>query len=242
MERVLSPVPRRRTVADMMTTRVHIAGPQTEFKLLVRLIEENRVSAIPVVDQMGVPIGIVSESDLLLKERRSEFASRDLVHVRRRRAQRAKADGRVASELMTSPAITVPPGATLAEAGRIMQESNVRRLVVVDDRGRIAGIVSRSDLLRVFLRSDDELRAEIVNLVLPAVLLVSARRPHVEVRSNVVTLSGQVDRRSDAEILVRLVGDVDGVVTVIDHTAYEWDDSVTTREPVLAVDKTRRTA
>ncbi len=104
----MSALPRHRTVSDVMTTRVHVASPLTPFKLLVRLIEENRVSAIPIVDQQGVPIGIVSESDLLLKERRHELEStQDLLHPRRRRHQRAKAEGVVAAEIMTSPPITV---------------------------------------------------------------------------------------------------------------------------------------
>jgi CBS domain-containing protein len=233
----LSTFPRRRTVADVMTTRVHIAGPQTPFKLLVRLIEENRVSAIPIVDQHGAPVGIVSESDLLLKERRSELEGQDLVHPRKRRELRAKADAIVASELMTSPPITLSADATLADAARMMQERNVRRLVVTDDRGRIAGIVSRSDLLQVFLRTDEELRLEIKDVLIPAVLPGVAAGPHVDVRWNVVTLSGEVDRRSDADILVRLAGEIDGVVSVVDRLIYRWDDTAAAREPALAADR-----
>jgi CBS domain-containing protein len=221
----MSSLPRRRTVGDVMTTSVHIAGPQTPFKLLVRLIEENRVSAIPIVDQQGMPIGIVSEADLLLKERRSELEHRDLAHVRKRREQRTKAQGVTASELMTSPALTVPATANLPEAARLMQERNVRRLVVVDAAGRIAGIVSRSDLLQVFLRTDEELRREVKEVLIPAVLLEAADGVHVEVRWNVVTLSGEVDRLSDARILARMAGDIDGVVSVNDHLTHRWDDT-----------------
>jgi CBS domain-containing protein len=232
----MSSLPRRRTVADVMTTRVHIAGPQTPFKLLVRLIEENRVSAIPIVDQQGVPVGIVSESDLLLKERRSELDAADLMHPRRRREQRAKADGVMASDLMTSPPIMIKTDTTLAEAARMMQEGNVRRLVVVDGRGRIAGIVSRSDLLQVFLRTDEELRLEIKDVLIPAVLPDADVAPRVDVRWNVVTLTGWVDRKSDAQILVRLAGDIDGVVAVVDRLTFRWDDSAASREPLLAAE------
>ena len=122
--------PRRRTVSDVMTKQVHVAGPLAPFKQLVRLIAENRVSAIPIVDQRGVPIGIVSESDLLLDER----------HV-------GRGGEAVASRFMTSPVITVGADASRTQAASLMRDRNVRRLVVVDDRGRIAGIVSRSDLL-----------------------------------------------------------------------------------------------
>jgi len=113
-----------------MTSQVHVARPLTPFKRLVQLIEENKISAVPIVDQQGVPVGIVSESDLLLKERR------DAAVV-------------VASEIMTTPPIMVRSGTTLPHASRLMQKRNVRRLVVVDERGKIVGIVSRSDLLQV---------------------------------------------------------------------------------------------
>ena len=222
----MSGVPRRWTVADVMTARVHVAGPLTPFKLLVRLIEENRVSAIPIVDVNGFPMGIVSESDLLLKERRHELESEpDLLHIRRRQKERAKAEGLVASDLMTTPPITVSSTIGLTVAARMMQVRNVRRLIVVDERGRIAGVVSRSDLLQVFLRTDEELRDEIIDRLVPA-LMPSADQPvGVDVRYNVVTLTGEVDRRSDADILARMTRELDGVVEVESQLTYKWDDS-----------------
>jgi CBS domain-containing protein len=123
-------LPHHRTVSDVMTRQVHVAGPQAPFKQLVRLIEENRVSSIPIVDQQGVPIGIVSESDLLLDEN----------HLKGPKDS-------IASKFMTSPVFTVAAHASRNQAARLMRARNVRRLVVVDERGRIAGIVSRSDLL-----------------------------------------------------------------------------------------------
>jgi CBS domain-containing protein len=233
--------PRHWTVSDVMTSRVHVAGPQAQFKLLVRLIEENRVSAIPIVDQQGVPVGIVSESDLLLKERRTELeSSRDLLHVRRRRLERAKAAGTVASDLMSRPAITVPSDTSLGEAARLMQERNVRRLVVVDQRGRIAGIVSRSDLLQVFLRTDEDLRQEIAGKVIPAVLMPPDDAVDVEVSWNVATLSGEVDRKSDAEILTRMTKELDGVVAVVDRLTYRWDDTAGVPAGPVSLDRTFR--
>jgi len=233
----MSGLPRRRTVADVMTARVHVAGPLTPFKLLVRLIQENRVSAIPIVDPNGIPVGIVSETDLLLKERRHEFETEpDLLHLRRRQRERAKADGQVASDLMTTPPITVTSTTDLKLAARLMQVRNVRRLIVVDERGRIAGVVSRSDLLQVFLRTDEELRDEIVDRLIPALMLSAEQAVGVDVRYNVVTLTGEVDRRSDAEILARMTRELDGVVEVVSQLTYKWDDSKPVREyaqPVL---------
>jgi len=233
----MSGLPRRRTVADVMTARVHVAGPLTPFKLLVRLIQENRVSAIPIVDPNGIPVGIVSETDLLLKERRHELETEpDLLHLRRRQRERAKADGQVASDLMTTPPITVTSTTDLKLAARLMQVRNVRRLIVVDERGRIAGVVSRSDLLQVFLRTDEELRDEIVDRLIPALMLSAEQAVGVDVRYNVVTLTGEVDRRSDAEILARMTRELDGVVEVVSQLTYKWDDSKPVREyaqPVL---------
>ena len=230
----MTSMPRHRTVSDVMTSRVHVAGPAAPFKLLVRLIEENRVSAIPIVDETGVPVGIVSESDLLLKERRLELeASRDLRHLQKGRRERAKAAGTMASDLMTAPAVTVAAEASLSDAARLMHESNVRRLVVVDARGRIAGIVSRSDLLQVFLRSDEELHEEIANKLVPAVLVSADHNVSVEVSWNIATLSGEVDRKSDARILLRLTQELDGVVGVVDRLSYRWDDAH--NAPVRAV-------
>ena len=209
-----------------MTRRVHVASPLTPFKLLVRLIEENRVSAIPIVDGQGIPVGLVSEADLLLKQRRTELADRhDIVHPFKQRHDAAKARGMVASELMSSPPITIAVDASLTAAARLMHELNVRRLIVVDERGKIAGIVSRSDILQLFLRTDEEVREDVVGHVIPSIFWPSPENLGVEVAWNVVTLTGEVDRRSDVEILSRMTRQVDGVVGVINHLGYRWDDT-----------------
>jgi CBS domain-containing protein len=213
-------------VADVMTVRVHVASPLTPFKLLVRLIEENRISAVPIVNMQGVPIGIVSESDLLLKERRGELESDGSpLHLWRRRLDKVKAEGVLAADLMTSPPITISADALITDAARQMQERSVRRLVVVDVRGRIAGIVSRSDLLQIFLRTDEDLREEVVDKIIPTILPSDADTIQVAVQSNVITLSGEVDRRSDADILARVTREMDGVVDVVNRLRFRWDDS-----------------
>lgn len=216
-----------------MTKRVHVASPMTPFKLLVRLIEENRISAIPIVDQSGVPVGLVSEGDLLFKERIEELeTSTDLLHLRRRHTERAKAEGLSAADVMTSPAITVGTDVRLADAARLMHERKVRQLVVVDDRSKIAGIVSRGDVLQVFLRTDDDLRGEIVDGVIPSLMFTSDDPIGVDVRHSVVTLVGEVDRKTDVEIVGRMARAVDGVVGVINGLTYRWDDTVRTALPV----------
>ena len=221
----MSGLPRRRAVVDVMTVRVHVASPQTPFKVLVRLIEENRISAVPIVDQAGRPVGVVSESDLLLKERLTELvATASPLRMWRERVDRQKAAGVTAADLMTSPAITVRGDARIADAARLMHQRKLRRLVVVDDAGRIAGIVSRSDLLQVFMRSDEEIREELVLDIIPAILLDAGDSVQVGVSDNVVNLSGEVDRRSDVEIAERVAREVEGVVDVVNALTYRWDD------------------
>jgi CBS domain-containing protein len=221
----MSSIQRHRSVADVMTRHVHVATPSTPFKELVRLIQENHISAVPIVNQRGMPIGVVSESDLLLKECLADVASEiSPVHVWNRRHVREKASGVVASDVMTSPAITVGMDATVSEAARVMQERQIRRLVVVDARGNIAGIATRSDLLRLFMRTDESLRDELLRKVFPAVLPGGLDGVHVNVALNVITLSGEVDRRSDVHILGRLAGQVDGAVAVRNELGYRWDD------------------
>ncbi len=217
---------RHRTVADVMTSQVHVARPLTPFKRLVQLIEENNISAVPIVDEEGMPIGIVSESDLLLKERREELENEgSLLHPMRRREERSKAVGVVAAQMMSRPPITVRSDTTLPAAARVMQDRNVRRLVVVDERGKIAGIVSRSDLLQVFLRTDQELRDEVESTVIPAMLMPAPDSVRVLVQWNVVTLLGEVDRKTDVDILTRMTREVDGVVDVVNRLRYSWDDT-----------------
>jgi CBS domain-containing protein len=235
----MTKMPRHRTVSDMMTTRVHVASPDMPFKLLVRLIEENRISAVPIIDQGGVPVGIVSESDLLFKERRSELeSSHDFLHPRRKQRQLAKAGGDVASDVMTSPPITVRSETRLAAAARLMQEKNVRRLVVIDAHGKIAGIVSRGDLLRVFLRTDEQVQNEVAGELVPALLMPVPDKLGVEVHMNVVTLTGEVDRKSDVDLLVRLTRQLDGVVDVVDQLTYSWDDTDASPMPLSSIDPT----
>lgn len=205
--------PRRRTVADVMTAHVHCASPNTPFKLLVRLIEENRISAVPIVDHLGMPVGVVSETDLMVKKRRTAAAWEE---------------GLQAHDIMTSPAITIQADALLVDAARLMQERGVRRLVVVDSRGRLSGIATRSDLLQVFLRTDEDLRREIVEEVLPAVLR-SPSKVHADVLWNVVTLSGEVDSKGEAVALAQATRELDGVVEVKDRLVHHDTGAPATR-------------
>jgi osmotically-inducible protein OsmY len=99
---------------------------------------------------------------------------------------------------------------------------------VLDDLGRLIGIVTRGDLLKVHLRPDDEIRVDVETGVLRAVLGVGAEKATVEVDEGVVTLTGQVERATNAEEIVRLSRVVPGVVQVVDKVGFDYDDRLGT--------------
>ncbi|MFF0431480.1 CBS domain-containing protein [Streptomyces sp. NPDC004327] len=201
------------TVADVMTKQVVAVRPDAEFKEIVTAMERWRVAAVPVVEGEGRVVGVVSEADLLLKE---EFHDHrlGLVEQLRHLDATAKAGSSRAADLMTTPAVTVAPDASLPRAARLMAAHHVKRLPVVDARGAIQGIVSRSDLLKVFLRSDEELAAEVRRDVVEHLFPLSGSRVDVRVESGVVTLSGEVRDSALVPVAARLARAVEGVVDV----------------------------
>jgi CBS domain-containing protein len=209
-----------------MTRRVTTVQVGAPFKDVARLLAEHKISAVPVLDGDGQLVGIVSEADLLRKEQYHEDAlpTRRRFGSRRERVPRAKALGDFAGDVMTAPAITIGPEATVVEAAKLMIEQNVKRLPVVDADGCLIGIVSRADLLWVFLRPDDEIAEEIRHEVFARTLLQEPTYT-VAVTDGIVTLSGKLDRRSSVEIAERLVRAVDGVVDVVNGLTYQLDDS-----------------
>jgi len=200
-------------VSDVMTRTVATVGRGTAFKDVVRIMQDRKVSAVPVVDAADRVLGIVSEADLLPKE---EF--RDSDPDRRTQLRRlsdlAKAGSLTVEELMTSPALTVLPDATLAQAAREMARARVKRLPVVDADGRLEGIVSRADLLKVFLRDDEEIAEEIRREVVSYLFHTPESSVMVEVRDGVATLAGRVRDTSLVPVAARLVRAVEGVVDV----------------------------
>lgn len=220
----------RRTVADVMTTDLVTVLPTTPFKEIVRRLRAARVSALPVLDEDGRLVGIVSEADLILKEDRELEEAAHLFQRRHRRLDRQKAAGLYAGELMTSPVVTIGPGASLAEAARLMHRKQVKRLPVVDEDGRVVGIISRSDLLTVFLRDDAEIEQEVREDVVRRTLWIDPDTVSVRVREGVVYLEGQLERRSLIPVLERLVSSVEGVVGVEQRLTFEVDDTVPTPE------------
>jgi CBS domain-containing protein len=212
-------------VSSVMTARPVMAAETTSFKEIAGLLAEYRISALPVVDDAGRLVGVVSEADLLLKEAFGPAEHHRLVESSRTRRERAKAGALLARDLMTSPAVTIGPGAPIAEAARVMHDKSVKRLPVVDEDGRVVGIVTRSDLLRIFLRPDALIREDVVEGLIVRTLWMDPKPIEVHVTSGVVELSGEVDRKSDIPVLTNMVGALDGVVGVVERLRYRYDDT-----------------
>lgn len=217
------------TVESVMTTEVVTAAPDTPFKEIVRLLDEHRIGALPVVDTRGVPVGVVSEADLVAKEEYAGGTEEPGLFAGSARRQRwHKAHARTAGDLMTRPAVTIAAGASVAAAARLLADSKVRRLFVVARDGTLVGVVSRRDLLSLFLRTDEQIRDDIAREVLARTLWADPNSITIEVADGVVTLAGRFDRRSEAEIATKLTAARPGVVGVVDHLSYEWDDITAT--------------
>ena len=192
----------RMNVASVMTVRPIVATEATGFKEIAGLLAEHRVSALPVVDKAGRLLGVVSESDLLLK-----------------------AGARFARDLMTSPAVAIGPLALVTEAVRLLHDMRVKRLPVVDKDGLVIGIVTRGDLLRVFLRPDSLIREDVVEELIVRTLWMDPNKIIVKVVNGVVDLSGDVDRKSDIRVLCNMIGGLEGVIAVGEQLRYRYDDT-----------------
>ncbi|NBM16180.1 CBS domain-containing protein [Streptomyces sp. GC420] len=201
----------RRTVGDVMTEEVVTLRPSTPFHDVAALLDANDIAAAPVIDGEGVPVGVVSASDVL----RHETGMPD-PRGRDGDDERAwgKARARTAGDLMSSPVFTARADWTIARAARELRGRHVKQLPVVGDHGLLIGIVSRSDLLDTFVRSDAEIRGEVEQEVLGRILALGAGTVAVEVRAGTVILRGQVPEARLVPVIVGLCQGVEGVGAV----------------------------
>ncbi|GIF17120.1 CBS domain-containing protein [Actinoplanes teichomyceticus] len=211
-------------VGDVMTRDVVAVDEDTLYRDVVDLLVARRISAVPVVDDRGRVTGMVSEADLLRKIEYAGAGQPRIFERPARRGGRAKASARTASGLMSTPAVVVGADTPIAAAARLMDTRKVKRLPVTDEHGRLVGIASRSDLLRAYLRSDEQIRAEVCTGVLRPLLADEALGVTVEVAGGVVTLSGHLERWSSADLAERLTHRVTGVVQVSSRLSYRFDD------------------
>ena len=213
----------RTLVGVVMTAPVVTAGATMPFRDLVALLHASDIGAVPVVSPAARVVGVVSRCDLIAKP--AGLPAVGWPGSGSRRRDRRRAGARIAAQLMTAPAVTIGPEADAGQAARLMRRRRVGRLPVISGPdGRLVGIVTRSDLLHVYLRPGEQIRAEIEAAVLPQ---ASAARPGslaVAVRGGIVSVSGRLERRSAIAALVRSIQEVEGVVGVDQDVSYDIDD------------------
>ena len=201
-------------IAQVMTGSVVTVTPGTGFQELVGKMAEHHVSGIPVVDEDGRLLGIVSEADLLREgshDRRRTRALDWFLHPGR--TEDARGRGHDAQAIMTTPVVTVRPDHSIWEAIRTLRDAGVKRLPVVDEEGRLVGIVSRGDLLSAFIRTDEQI-AEQVRSVASKVLVTDLRPIDVEVHEGRVVLRGSLDFSAQRDVLLDVIRHIPGVLEV----------------------------
>jgi CBS domain-containing protein len=206
-------------VMDVMTSDVITVGEDTSFEVIAAALREHRVSAFPVLDEASQVIGVVSESDLLAKLALGlgvDGMPGMIAGILRRR-QLQKAHAVTATDLMTSPAYTVRPEDTVEQAARIMYLRNVKRLPVVDGDGRLAGIVSRTDVLGVYNRTDADIAEEIRIGILSTETPADPGILDVSVTAGVATIVGRPQTREQGNAIIGRARHVQGVVAVRDR-------------------------
>lgn len=222
---------RHNKVGSVMTTDVIRATYGTPFKEVAQLLADHRISGLPVVDEDEKVVGVISETDLLARQAATPDPYEPKHHFqlpplsRNSKEQAAKAKARTAGQLMSEPPVTVHADDTIVKAARTMAQRRVERLPVLDEEERLVGIVTRRDLLQVFLRSDADIRDEVIKEVLVRSLWLAPRIIDVSVTEGVVTLAGELERKSETEIAASMTRQVDGVVAVVSHLTYRLDDS-----------------
>jgi CBS domain-containing protein len=178
-------------VKELMTIDVTTVRSTTPIKEAAALLAEHRISGLPVVDADRHVLGVLSERDII------ELA------------------GKTAGEAMSAPALTIGANRSVTEAVATMLDRNVKRLPVVDGEGLLVGIVTRADLVRAFVRPDEDVAREIREDVMRRTLWIEPNEVRVEVSDGEVSLSGEVDSKSDAELIPRFVERVPGVTSVL---------------------------
>lgn len=213
-------------VKELMTKDVAAVWHDTPLKDVAAMLAERDVSGVPVIDEGRKVLGIVSEADIVVRERGQEPRHGGLFGwlLAGGELSEKKLTARTAGDAMSVPAITIRAEKDVSRAARLLTDYGIKRLPVVDTDGTLVGIVTQSDLVKAFARGDEEIEREIRSEVVLRTLLIDAERVDVRVEEGEVTLSGQLERRSDAELLPRFVARVPGVVSVRSEVTWAWDD------------------
>lgn len=201
-------------IVDVMIRSVVSVSPDTSLHKAARLMIDGGFSGLPVVDG-GSLVGIVSEADFVSRDGSQSWMSR-VIHGEDE-APLQEVD--LVKEIMTSPAVTVADTATVHEAARVMTRKGLKRLPVVDRYGELVGIVTRRDLIRAYVRSDEEIAGEVRTLL--DVLPTPLSSVEVNVVDGIVTLSGDIGTSTEAHALCRMAKGVEGVGRVVNELDWE---------------------
>jgi len=199
-------------VRDAMTTELVTTSPGTTLKEAARLLAEHRVSGLPVVDADRVVVGVLSEADIVAKEVDETPRGSALQRFLEGPPVDDRFYARTVGEAMSAPALTIGPDRSLAHAASTMLAEGINRVPVVDPRGRLLGLVARSDLVRAFARDDEALRTEIEQLIHD--LWIDSGTLDLTVHEGFVTVAGEVENEADARVLRTMIRRVPGVIEV----------------------------
>lgn len=220
-------------VEQAMTKDVVAVTEQTTYKDIVELMHHQHVAAVPVLDAAGQVRGVVSQTDLLVKETDPDAGERMHLSPARRAAQR-KATGVLARDLMTAPPVTIPAAATVEDAARLMRRHKINQVVVVDAlTGRLRGIVGRRDVLGVYRRPDADIARDIREQVIAGEFAMDPARFEVSVNDGRVSLAGKLEWRSQIGPLLHAIRHVEGVVSATSRLDYRTDDTYAAAGPYL---------
>lgn len=206
-------------VRDVMTTSVVTVDRITPYKEIAQLLVEHQISGVPVLTLGRHIAGVVSEADLIAARDKDVATRRLWSGLLRYGSDRSRHTRLTAEKLMTAPAVTIHPDATIAAAAKRMTDHHVKRLPVTDRDGTLIGLVSRRDLLGVFLVPDAEIQHQVREVFAEA---APDEDVSVHVHGGIVTVtahSSPAARHGPFRAAIDLAWDVDGVVDIIEHTA-----------------------
>ena len=212
-------------VGDVMTTDVLTIGPDAPIKEAAMLMVREGISGLPVVDDDGAVVGIITEADFVTAEANRSWGRQRKRLLANFFGEAEAPQARTVADAMTADPETIDAESSVTEAARKMTDMGIKRLPVVLPDGKLQGIISRADVMGAFARSDEALANEIRTDVALGVLQLHDSELTIDVADGVVTLSGSVPARSDARLLEELASRVEGVVSVTSTVTYERDDA-----------------
>jgi CBS domain-containing protein len=212
-------------VRDLMATEPITTTASTPLKEAARVMVRNKVSGLPVVNDGGDLVGIVTEGDFLRQEASRDQPYRFNLLDALFGDDPAEPVAETVAEVMTEKVITITADASLSEAARVMADRNVKRLPVVGDEGELVGVISRADVVNAFTKPDEVIEDEVREDIVRRLLFLDPNAVEVEVVEGVVTLGGELENRTEAHLLEELTRRIDGVIRVNSQLTFQVDDA-----------------